>query len=148
LTTLNLGVVEMGYDYNGSAGKTTGDVAEILEAKYHVIEIFYTQHEADIVKAMENSMAGALESLLMGVPIQTGGNASAAAMEDIKILFDAFITNQEMDKLGYPGVPTAASLKGVNHRLKHPYAKGNPARPSFRDSGLYLSAFKAWLDEG
>lgn len=160
MTILHLGVVELPYAWTGDRGKsgsgakkvsTTGDVAEILEDKYHVMQIFFEQHTADIAKALEEAIAGQLETLLMAGPREQArmmfrGNATKAAMAEIQILFEKFITNQEMDQLGYPGVPTAAALRGVNHRMKHPYAKREP-RPSFRDTGLYLSAFKAWMDE-
>jgi len=50
---------------------------------------------------------------------------------------------KEVEKLGIPGVPTKAALRGVNHRLKHPYRRRG-ARPSFVDTSLYMSSFKAW----
>jgi len=50
-----------------------------------------------------------------------------------------------MDQLGYPGIPTGAAEAGVNHRLLHPYAKDNPERPSFIDTGQYQADFKSWV---
>jgi len=128
-----------------SGGETTHDVAMRLEEKYHVMEVFYEDVGADLIaKALENSAADALESLLMG-NTSPGFSLTAAAEAEIQSAFDAFITQQEMDGV-VGGVPTAAALAGVNHRLKHPYAKGNPERPSFVDTGTYLGNFRAWVE--
>jgi hypothetical protein len=153
MTTLHLGVTDIPYATAvptkgrraaSTGGQTTGDVAEILEDKYHIMEIFFEEHQKEIAVAVEESIGDALETLLSGH--SPGGNATAAASADIETLFKRFISNGEMDSLGYPGVPTAAALAGVNHRLAHPYAKGNAARVSFRDTGLYEASFKAWID--
>lgn len=136
---LHLGVVDVPYVDEG--GKTTGDIAEILEAKYHVMGIFYEQHKEDIARALEVSVQGALENLLLGSPI--GSNSLGSAESEIKHLFSRFLESKEMDTLGYPGVPTQASLKGVSHRFKR---KRGPVRPSFIDTGLYETNFAAWVD--
>jgi hypothetical protein len=60
--------------------------------------------------------------------------------------FQNFIREREMDGV-IPGVPTMASWRGVNHNLSHPYARRNPIRPSFIDTGLYLGSFKAWVSD-
>lgn len=122
---------------------TTGDVAEILEAKYHVMEIFAEETKVDIAKALETSLAGAMEAVLQGAG--NGPPPYAEAESAIKARFDEFITLKEMDALGYPGVPTQASLDGVSHRFAHPYAKRG-SRPSFVDTGLYLASMIAEID--
>ena len=127
-----------------AGGKTTGDVAEILEAKYHVMESFAFLHEKDIAGALEETISDAFDNVLLGAPIQPGGNALAAATGDIETMFHKFISNREMDGV-QPGVPTKAAQRGVSHRFKNPNAKRAP-RPSFRDRGLYDSSFKTWLD--
>jgi len=153
--TLHLGVTEIPYANNPqlsakqrkkskASTQTTGDVAEILEAEYHIMQIFFNLHDKGIAKDLESSLEGALENLLAGAPL--GGNAFAEAESEIEQRFKNFLTNREMETLGYPGVPTQAALEGVNHRLKHPYKKSNPRRPSFIDTGLYESSFKAWVD--
>jgi hypothetical protein len=53
---------------------------------------------------------------------------------------------QEIESMGLRGVPTKAALKGINHRLRHPYRKSNPRRPSFVDTGLYVASFRAWME--
>lgn len=124
-----------------SGAETTGDVAQILEDEYHVMEVFYEDvGEELIAKALEHSMVGAIQDLALGKP----GNLIdpfATATGEIEVAFKTFLSQQEMDGV-VGGVPTKAALAGVNHRLKHPYAKGNPARPSFIDTGTYQSHFK------
>lgn len=158
--TLHLGVVDIPYAYDqqqvGKNGKplkrakkvtlstTTGDVAEILEAKYHLIEVFYEEHEDDIAKAFEESLAATFENVLLGVP--PPNDPFAAANNKIEAMFKTFLSSQEVERIGIPGTPTKAALAGVSHRFAHPYAKRAP-RPSFIDTGLYEASFSAWMDE-
>lgn len=136
-TVLHLGVIEMPY---ADSDKTTGDVAEILEAKYHVMEVFFETNEREIGGFFAESMRGALENLIAGSPVTANPLVDAeGAVED---RFHRFIEQDEMDGL-VPGVPTKAARRGVNHRLK--IKRGDP-RPSFRDTGLYEASFKAWTE--
>lgn len=129
-----------------TGGETTGDVAQILEERYHVMELFYEEVGADkIAEALAHSARGALESLMMGAPPENI-SLTAEAEGEIEGAFKLFLDQRELDHVG-PGVPTAAALKGVNHRLKHPYAKDNPERPSFIDTGTYQTSFKAWVEK-
>ena len=121
---------------------TTGDVAEILEAKYNVMETFFKVHEKDIAADLENSLAGALESMLMNAPVDL--NAFGAATTEIEQRFNNFIVHKEMDALGIPGVPTKAAIEGASSRKKG--RKGKPDRPSFYDTGLYVNSFKAEVE--
>lgn len=123
-------------------GLTTADVARFLEDQYGVMGAFYRSHEADVVKALEESLGGAVESLMMGRRVEPWGRATQAIQRE----FRDFISSKEAERVGIPGTPTKAALRGVNHRLKHPYAKRNPRRPSFRDTGLYMTSFRAWVD--
>jgi hypothetical protein len=126
------------------ANVTTGDVAEILEAKYHVMEVFFRQHDQDVVAVqLEKSLKCAVESLMMGAPLTL--DPFGTATSEIENRMKQFLSNREMDALGYPGVPTMAAQMGVSHRFAHPY-KRRPARPSFIDTGLYQSSMKAWID--
>ena len=164
MPTIHLGVVDIIYSEPPSAGPkrvrkaskyprphksqaakygnlTTGDVAEILEAKYHVMELYWFLHEAQIAADFEESLSGALETFLMGGPIAaTGFESALSKMEDS---FKQMLSQRELDMLGYPGIPTLAAQMGVSHRFKRPYAK-RPPRPSFIDTGLYQASFKAW----
>ena len=138
MPVLHLGVIDVPYARRG--GKTTGDVAEILEAKYHVMEVFYRQNDAHVARSLEKSVAGALESLLLGAPPSI--DAFGAGTSRIEDRFKQFLSRREIEKLGYPGVPTGAALRGVSHRFKK---KRGGRRPSFIDTGLYQSSFKAWV---
>lgn len=120
---------------------TTGDVAEILEAKYHVMQVFYELHKDDVAKDFEHSVAGALETVMLGGP--PSADPFGDATGKIEERFRDFLTNREMERLGYQGVPTQAAIDGVNHRKKHPYSSKNKRRPSFVDTGLYQASFKA-----
>jgi hypothetical protein len=143
--TLHLGVLVQPYRASGKkvSAITTGDVAQILEDKYGVMAAFYRVREKDIGNAIENSLQGAMESMMMG------GRAIdpwGAATQGIQRSFRYFISSSESERVGIPGTPTKAALRGVNHRLKHPYAKRNKRRPSFRDTYLYMNSFRAWVD--
>lgn len=153
--TLHLGVYDVPYaayeqpvkkkskPKSSAATKTTGDVAEILEEKYGVMDTFAFARLPDIAKALEESIAGELETMIMGGC--SSGNPFAGAESAIGAMFKDFIATQQIEHMGIEGVPTQAAMNGVNHRLKHPYAKGNPRRPSFVDTGMYMQSFVAWI---
>lgn len=149
--TLNLGVVDVPYaDPPSKDGKakphnvTTGDVAGWLENKYHPVQIFYEQNAEKIAGYLSESLAGALESVLMGAPAESAA-PFAAAETMIDNDFRQFLALGVMEQLGYPGVPTKAALEGRSSRLK----KGRGARrPSFVDTGLYVQSFRTWFEGG
>ncbi len=149
---LHLGVVDVPYADVGPGGKkakkkdtgvTTGDVADILEAKYHIMETFFELHKEEIIDDYTESFEGAIESLLMGAPVEF--DPAGEGSSRVEQRFKDFISNREMESLGIPGVPTQAALDGVDHRKKQPFAK-RPPRPSFRDTGQYSAAMKSWLE--
>jgi hypothetical protein len=151
--TLHLGVVDLNYGHEPPepgkkkkkptpANISTGDVAEILEAKYHVMEVYWQLHGQENADALVESIVGATESLMMGAP--PSADPFGGATSKIEDGFKRFLSEKEMDSLGYPGVPTKASLEGVDHRKKN--RKGTPGRPSFIDTTQYVDAFKAWVD--
>lgn len=142
--TLHLGVLEQPYRVRDRkfSPLTTWDVAKILEKKYGIIRTFYRIYQKDIAKAIEGSLSGALESLLMGQTIDPWGRGTQAIQQQ----FRDFISSKKAEQVGIPGTPTLAALQGVNHRLKHPYSLRNPRRPSFRDTGMYMNSFRSWID--
>jgi hypothetical protein len=127
-----------------SGMQTTGDVAEILEKKYDIMQTFADAKLPQIAEELEDSIAGELESLIMGG--RPSGNPFQKAESAIGTMFKNFILTQEVEGANISGVPTQAALDGVNHRLKHPYAKKNSRRPSFIDTGMYVSHFQAWIE--
>jgi len=144
MTVLHLGVVDMPYAGKGST--TTGDVAEILEAKYALFQVFWDIHQAVIQHDIENSLGGALETMIQNPGgTHSVARALASATSDIETLFRDAIDKQTYDHR-IRGVPTQAALNGVKHSLKHPYAKRGP-RPSFYDTGLLASSMRAWVED-
>ena len=120
---------------------STGDVAQILEAKYEIMATFAEAYMPEIGEALAQSVAGAITALVGGAsPDQ---NPFGQAESEIQQGFAVFLDQQEMD--GRAGVPTKAALRGVNHSLLHPYARRAP-RPSFVDTGIYRSHFRAWIE--
>lgn len=151
---LHLGVIDVPYSVRATrkrsrsaAGtKTTGDIAEILEAKYGIMQAFFDSKSQEIADDLADSVQGAIESLIMGGPPQLAPFGTGTSK--IEDAFKMFISTQEVERVGIPGVPTQAALRGVNHRLKRPYRKSNPRRPSFVDTGLFVASFKSWIDNG
>ena len=122
--------------------ETTGEIAEILEDKYHVMEHFVQLHGEEIGDALEDGLSGAIETLLMGG--QPPGDLYVRGASKIEELFRRFLESQEMDSLGYPGIPTRAAIEGVSHRFKR---RRGPPRPSFVDTSQYELSFKLWVDD-
>jgi hypothetical protein len=144
---LHFGVQDILYGHahghSGSANTTTGDVAEILEANYGVMQEFYTLHESEIVQAVTNSLADSMDDYLAGMPLSLD-NISDEISGDIKDLFQKAILGKEFDGV-IDGVATQASLGGVSHRKKKGRHRNKAVRPSFYDTHLYYSSFKAWI---
>jgi len=128
-----------------SGTQTTGDVAQWLENKYGIMDTFAWAQLPDIAKAMEESIAGSLETLIMGG--KAGENPFKSAESEITTMFKKFLETGAIEHMGIEGVPTQAALDGVNHRLKHPNSKENPRRESFIDTGAYQQSFKAWVEK-
>ena len=139
--TLHLGVIDNPYRTPGKKTRaiTTFDVAQILENKYGLFSVFYRVKQNHIARDLENSLGGALESLMKGQVTDPWGAAEHA----IDQRFRDFLSSKEAENVGIPGTPTKAALRGVNYRLEHPYAKSNPRRPSFIDTGMLMRSFKS-----
>lgn len=163
MASLVFGVLEVAYSdahnpNNPKAGATTtGEVAEILERQYGVMQTFYDLRKGRIAEYLADGMASALQDLVSGrstirSAMRFGtGSAMYGAAQRIEHEFRAFLDANEMNKISValagsgilnPNI-SAAAAAGVNHRKKHPYAKKNRARPAFIDTGLYRSSFRA-----
>ena len=152
--TLHLGVVDVAYSdasSSSSGAKTTGDVAEILEANYHVMQTFFELNKEKVARALADSMAASIQRLInTGERIDERASLTAGADAKIETAFRAFIFSNEMSRLHFAltgQALVAAAAAGVNHRLKHPCAKKNKPRPAFVDTGLYVSSFRAWVEK-
>jgi hypothetical protein len=125
--------------------QTTGDVAEILEEKYGVMQAFFNAHTNDIAEQLEEAVAVALDNVMNGFPAPP--KLFDTASDEIGGMMKEFISSGEAERVGISGTPTEAALRGVNHRLKHPCAKANPRRPSFIDTDQYRASMKAWTED-
>lgn len=161
--TLHLGVVDVPYSraigtaarrvarwrykkkpWQGLGGTTTtGDVASILESRYGIMEMFMTLHGEDVAEELADAMQDKLDMLSLGQPTDRSVVLSDSQLSGIETYFRDMLDQRELDGK-IPGVPTGAAQRGVNHRMKHPYARRG-ARPSFIDTGLFGSSFKAWV---
>jgi hypothetical protein len=133
--TLTLGVDDVPYpdSENGHKLKTTGDVAELLEDKYHIMEHFIDQHADDVIEKLKDAEEVKFSSRI-------GRDLRDEITYNLEVDFRNFILNSEMDKLGVPGVPTEAARKG--RKTARRIWRG-PERPSFYDTELYLDSFNA-----
>ena len=139
---LELGVEDVAYsDPDASGATTTGEVAEILEAKYHVMRVFAELHGQDMADAITKDLANSMDALLNGekiskVPLQS-------AMNQIEADFRDYLSADEWQKTS--GQAIAAAQNGVSHRFKsarNTEGKRGP-RPAFIDTGLYQRSFRA-----
>lgn len=147
MKTLHLGVVDVSYQ-TGRNAMSTGDVAEILEGRYGIMQAFWNRHGKDYIDDLVMGSVQAMEASITGQPARSDPRTVLGKMRHG---FQQFISSKEAESavrdvgpMRFP-VPTKAALRGVNHRLKHPYSKRNSRRPSFRDTGLYMASFRAWI---
>ena len=153
---LVLGILDVAYSDAQSGAKTTSEVAEILEQKYHPMETFYEARKTQIADYLAQSVVDAVE-----IVVRSGRHVQPtfAGAQKIEAEFRAFLSANEMGKLGFLSdserdyflthapAYTGAANAGVSHRKKHPYAAKNKARPTFIDTGLYQASFRAWTEE-
>lgn len=131
---LHLGVEVVPY---ATTGQDTGEVAEILESKFAVMETFVNQNIEAITADIENGIQGALENVLAGAPETF--NVFGSAMEDIQDRFHKYIDLEEH------GIKTKAKESPkAGARKKRQYRKVTH-KTTFVDSGLYRLNFKAWV---
>lgn len=143
MTTIHLGVIDLPYTQGDGAdgAKTTGDVAEILEAKYGLMDGFMWLHGDDVSAIMADSMAGSIESIMAGAP----PSGDPYGMSKIEALFRKFLDDEEAQYISSElPIPTQAALDGKSARFKR---RRGPPRPSFIDSGTFQAAFKAWIEQ-
>lgn len=153
IVKLHLGVIDV--PYAAADGQSTGDVAEILESKYAVMENFDALHHDEFEELVAISISEAIENLVAGAP---AGSVKpfAQACSDIELMFKQYLNDEEIAETGQEGVPTQAALDGVRTSLKKKKEIKNAKkyrsrvrgtrRPSFIDTGMYRDSFKAWVD--
>lgn len=123
---------------------TTGDVAEWLEKEYHLMQTFLELHKDRIEAEAKACLDRTIANIVIGAPLDSAQYAFSELEEQVTIMFKRWLSENGPAEAGIPGTPTKAALAGVNHRMKHPYAKRGP-RISFIDTGQYQATFKAWV---
>lgn len=142
MVQLVLGIDDVAYaDPSGGGVTTTGDVAEILESRYHVMEIFWEEHREEIGEWLSDALADQIQDMANGAPISN--DPFLDAEQNIEASFRDFIETGEIEKIS-PDTPTQAALEGRTKRRKN--QKG-PRRVSFRDTGLYVRSFRARVED-
>ena len=141
---LILGVVDVAYSGDKDA-KTTGDVAQILEDKYHVMEIFYLENQEKIGEFLADGIAAQITALANGK--KPSGNPFFSATQKIDERFRDFLDSGQMETILPITQPIAAAQIGVNHRKKKGYNKNHEARPAFIDTGLYQRSFRSEVEK-
>lgn len=141
MATLHLGVQDVAYsDPEAPGAVTTGEVAEFLEKKYHVMEVFYELHGKEIAEKLGQAVAERMESILQGNPM---GSLDSLQVDVIDRMFRQYLDADEWQKVS--GQKIAAASKGVSQRKKSRRRKGS--RPAFIDTGLYQQSARAWLSK-
>ena len=125
-------------------GKNSAQVAAELEERYGIVETFVRMEEDFIISIIEDKMGEDLDEIIGMSSISKKG-ISDQDTDKIVERFKRDIAHRRFDGL-IPGVPTLASIRGVLHSRRHPYAR-RASRPSFRDTGNYVNSFRAWTED-
>ena len=125
------------------ANRTTKEVSQEIESKYHVVETFSEMEGPFIVDLIEGATVDAIEAIIEGrIPSLKIQDSST---KEIEQRFRDNLDSRRYDGV-ISGVPTLAAQRGVDHTQHRPYAKRGP-RPSFVDTGLYKNTFRVWVTE-
>ncbi len=130
---VNFGVIEQLYP----DGTSTGEVASILEDKYHVMRTFVELHEQEINNALVEQMAQMLDNSKAGAPLPFGEIRFGKIEEE----FRRYLELGEWEATS--GQPTQAALDAKSKRKKAGKYEGQ--RPSFIDTGLYSASNAIWI---
>ncbi len=140
---LELGVEDVAYsDPDASGATTTGQVAEILEKKYHVMRVFVELHGQSIADAIAEGLAKDSRAMDRGDVVSP--QVLAGPMGKIEKGFRDYLDADEWQKT--TGQAIAAAQNGVSHRFKAvrgAKAKARGPRPAFIDTGLFQASFRA-----
>jgi hypothetical protein len=140
---LNLGMIEAEKPY-ADGGKTVGDVAQILEDKFDVMQIFADQNEEMIARSLEAVFAGAVESAIAGKyeELNVLGEKNYTMYGNIIERFHEFIDRQEHGILLKKQTEKTAK---AGARFKRQYRKVSNSL-AFYETGAYEGHFGAWVD--
>lgn len=153
---LVMGVVDIAYSDAQSGNKTTGEVAQILENKYHVMETFYVVREDKIADYLAGSLSNAIADAVSGR--RSNQSPFDDGMRDIEAEFRDFLDANEMSRLvaglsegesaafDWSKTFSSAANAGVRSRFKNRQNNNGGPRPVFVDTGLYQESFRAWVE--
>ena len=137
---LHLGVVDKPH----LKGATTGSVANYLEERYGVMQMFYDRYADQINNDITQRLLDALESNL--------SNPFDAPIDDITKTFHSYLETREVEQDNNK-LPSQRAIDGYKSRMKNPthMKKGKklvkrPRRESLIDTGVYMNSFVAWVD--
>jgi hypothetical protein len=122
---------------------TAADVGESLETKYHIVEVFTELLEDEISEELLTEASEEIQLVFDGEDPPEGISQRFSA--GIEELFRDYIANEDMAGIS-PGVPTKAALAGKSRFPRFAKHGRGVRRPSFDDTGIYQSAFRAWVD--
>jgi len=142
---LELGVQDIFYA-DGGESTSTGDVAEILENKYHIMRSFFEVKEEQINEEIAEFFAGLVESLAMGMPMESAFTRLQTGIFDkIERMFRNFLDAEEMNQILPSHMHSQAAKDGIRTRMKAKKKEG--PRAAFVDTGMYQASFRAWLEQ-
>lgn len=140
MTTLHFGVVDVGY--TGEQGATTtGDVAQFLEDRYHVMRTFLELKEDQIARVLVDQVAGAIESIAQGNRLPRPD--WKPSMGKIDRMFRDFLDAGELQHLLPKSQKVSEETLRTSSRKK--VMKQDEARQAFIDTGHYQASFRAWV---
>lgn len=121
---------------------TAQKVANILEAKYGIVETFNEVYNDEITSLVHENFKQVAEKILArkGETTQLMHSLMKPSSKKIERMFKQFLDGEEMNGM-IPGVPTKASGGKIRKRGRtiRPY-------PSFERTGIYKASFRCWID--
>lgn len=133
---LHMGFNETPYEYQP---RTAAEVAQFLESRYGIVDVFYTMHEEEILAILAEAQTEALAAIAQGKKRTVILRRPDAVK--IENLFKRAISNAEFD--GHiAGVPTKEATKGSRRGRRRRVG----GRASFLNTGTYRNAFRIWAE--
>jgi hypothetical protein len=140
---LHIGVYDVPEpEFNGKSVTTTYQVAQDLEAIYHLFSHFVDDHIDHMTKLVTKSVQQSLHQHIDGEEETTEGLDTA--LSGITLTFQNYVVTGQLDDR-QRGVPTRAAREG-RRRLKGPTYEG-PPRPSFDDTSTFVNSLHTWVEK-
>jgi hypothetical protein len=121
-----------------SGARTTGTVANILERKYNIVEVFAQIHGGEIQDILVDNVG----DLIIDSLSQRKKFASERMVKYMKPKTDQI---QKMFKLFLDREETGADIDVAN-KGRRTGRKSKTPRPPFINTGLYRASFRCWAD--